>query len=185
MYREIGYILIGFLSSPYLFFFVTVVFMPFLLLLSTKYNFVKIVLKYINRVALIFVILWGIDNALYSFFDPRVQNFQILKLFTSNHYEMREGGVYDARINSSSWIDYIYVQKEESIINPKKLDYANCFKNIELKEFTYNSMYFYGEDEISNVICEINSSLRYTPLDSYQDARDYNRTLTISQKEEQ
>jgi len=163
--------------------------MLFLLLLSTKYPLWGIFLKYINKVALICILLWGIDRAIYSFLELKVQNFQMMKLYTFNDYNKSTlanitDGAFYAKIDSLN-LGYIESQKDNLVINEKKLNYTDCLKKLELKRFSYEMMYLYGEDEKTGVICEANSSLSFSLWDEDREhnTRDYNTTLKISNKE--
>jgi hypothetical protein len=168
---------------------VLTIFILFLLLLSTKYPLLGIFLKYINKVALVCILLWGIDRAIYSFLELKVQNFQLMKLYTFNAYDKNylkdiSNGILHTKIETLN-LGYIESQKDNLVINEKKLNYTDCLKKLELKRFSYEMMYLYGEDEKTGVICEVNSSLKISPfsIEIGMDTRDYNRTLKISNKE--
>jgi hypothetical protein len=148
-----------------------------------------IFLKYINKVALVCILLWGIDRAIYSFLELKVQNFQLMKLYTFNAYDKNylkdiSNGILHTKIETLN-LGYIESQKDNLVINEKKLNYTDCLKKLELKRFSYEMMYLYGEDEKTGVICEVNSSLKISPfsIEIGMDTRDYNRTLKISNKE--
>jgi len=168
---------------------VLTILMLFLLFLSTKYPLWGIFLKYINKVALVCILLWGIDRAIYSFLEIKVQNFQMMKLYTFNAFDKNylkdiSNGVLYTKIGILK-LGYIETQKDNLVINEKKLNYTDCLKKLELKIFSYEMMYLYGEDEKTGVICEVNSSLEISPftIDIGEYERDYNRTLRISNKE--
>ncbi|KIM05551.1 MAG: hypothetical protein KN64_03470 [Sulfurovum sp. AS07-7] len=68
---------------------------------------------------------------------------------------------------------------DDIIINPQKLDYHDCLKNIKVKYQTQHKIVLYGEDKSNGVICKM-----YYKLTTDEFNNDYHDTiLTVSKKE--
>jgi len=154
---------------------------------SNKYN---IPFKHINKIALLFLFLFWLDKLIYNQISNETKSFQLL-MFIKNedikHY-LKEERFHNLMWYSSKMgnidvlekLDFNYI-----IENPNKLYYDDCIKNLELKTTSSKHSFFYGKDNINNVVCKLNI---YLPIAYPLPIQDFERiehtsVLTISKKE--
>jgi len=142
----------------------------------------------------IFTILFFIDRYLiFPLISDEIKDFQRTKYnaqsgveYLDNHRIVQFINVLDFKLNESEDTEEDKSEEQfktsfidDIIINPQKLDYRDCLKDIKVKYQTQYKIVLYGEDKSNGVICKMYYKFTIDEVNnSYHDT-----ILTVSKKE--